>query len=68
MDIQQESVILTHRDNEAAGSDLMVWPTLNEPPLAIECNRTVRKLYLSERQDVRSVFVRGIYDIRYICI
>ena len=60
--------LLTHRDNEAAVSDLMVWPTLNEPPLAIECNRTVRKLYLSERQDVRSVFVRGIYDIRYICI
>ena len=38
----------------------MVWPTLNEPPLAIECNRTVRKLYLTERQVVRSVFVRGI--------
>ena len=61
--------LLTHRDKEIAVSDLMVWPTLNEPPLAIECNRTVRKLYLSERQVVRSVFVRGIdhIQIRHTC-
>lgn len=51
---------LIHTNSTPTVNDLIEWPTPNEPPLAIACNRTTRQLYVSERQAVRSVYVRGL--------